>query len=43
MTRNLWLRWLLSGLTVLTLAACAPGGEADDDDNGTVTEQSDDD
>ncbi|WP_255639555.1 hypothetical protein [Deinococcus betulae] len=42
MNRNLWLKWLLGGLMVFTLGACAPGGDVDDDDD-TVIEQNDDD
>lgn len=34
------LRWLLGGLMVFSLAACAPGG-GDDEDGGTVIEQND--
>ncbi|MBB5234407.1 hypothetical protein [Deinococcus budaensis] len=38
---NTFLRWLLGGVLVFSLAACAPGGGDDDrEDSGTVTEQS---
>lgn len=36
------LRLLLSGVLVLTLAACAPGGENEDDEAGTSVSQQDD-
>ncbi|UQN07623.1 hypothetical protein [Deinococcus sp. QL22] len=35
------IRWMLGGLVVFSLAACSPaGGNDDDEDSGTVTEQS---
>ncbi len=40
MSRQTWLKWLLGSLTVLTLAACAPGGN-DTDDEDTRIEQND--
>lgn len=36
-----FLRWLLGGVLVFSLAACAPGSD-DDRDDGTVTGQNED-